>query len=164
MQESELAANYNLNIIGFSKGCVVLNQFLHEFDYYMKTSECDPEDQVGIVSKIKDMYWLDGGHSGGGNTWVTSRDLLETFSKLGNLNFFFICFLRFFLGITPHIHVSPYQIKDDRRPWIKKEEKVFFNTLCSLKVQVQRVVHFANVPPSIDHHFSILNAFHQNCN
>lgn len=75
---------YNLVIIGFSKGAVVLNQFLYEF-HYLKTLTPDDSSVMGIVSRIKDMYWLDGGHSGGKNTWITSRPLLETFTRLGGL-------------------------------------------------------------------------------
>lgn len=73
---------YDLIVIGFSKGCVVLNQFLYEF-HYLKT--LTPDVSSLIVSKIRDMYWLDGGHSGGKNTWITSRPLLETLTRLGNV-------------------------------------------------------------------------------
>lgn len=84
----------NLTLIGFSKGTVVLNQFLYEF-HYLKTLTPDDETSMNIVNKIKDMYWLDGGHSGGKNTWITSRPLLETLTRLGkytqkfNLCYFF---------------------------------------------------------------------------
>jgi len=36
-----------------------------------------------LVSRIQDMYWLDAGHAGGKNTWITSRSLLETLTRLG---------------------------------------------------------------------------------
>lgn len=74
--------NNNLKLIGFSKGTVVLNQFLYEF-HYLKTLTPDDQTSMNIVNKIKDMYWLDGGHSGGKNTWITSRPLLETLTRLG---------------------------------------------------------------------------------
>lgn len=71
----------NITLIGFSKGCIVLNQFLYEF-HYLKTATAD--NVLQIVSKITDMYWLDGGHSGvEKNTWISSRDLLETLTGLG---------------------------------------------------------------------------------
>lgn len=75
---------YDLILIGFSKGCVVLNQFLYEY-HYLKT--LTPDVSSLIVSKIKTMYWLDGGHSGGKNTWITSKPLLETLTRLGNCQF-----------------------------------------------------------------------------
>lgn len=60
-------------MIGFSKGCVVLNQFLYEFQH-IKSSD---DELKSFISKIESMYWLDGGHSGGKNTWITSRTVLE---------------------------------------------------------------------------------------
>lgn len=75
----------NLTLIGFSKGCVVLNQFIYEF-HYLKTLTPDNEILSRFVDRITDMYWLDGGHPGHKNTWITSRCLLETLSRLGELN------------------------------------------------------------------------------
>ena len=66
-----------------------------------------------------------------------------------------------FVGINVHIHVSPYQVQDDRRPWIKKEEKIFYTTLRNITACVQRRVHFGDLPPSIVQHFSILNEFYE---
>lgn len=51
-----------------------------------------------LVSRIKHMYWLDGGHGGGKNTWITSRSLLETLCRLGNLE------------IKPKLMVTKYLI------------------------------------------------------
>lgn len=70
-----------LVLIGFSKGCVVLNQLIYEF-HYLKTLTPDDDTMSKLVSRIRDMYWLDGGHSGGKNTWITSRSLLETLTRL----------------------------------------------------------------------------------
>lgn len=70
-----------LILIGFSKGCVVLNQLIYEF-HYLKTLTPDDDTMSKLVSRIRDMYWLDGGHSGGKNTWITSRSLLETLTRL----------------------------------------------------------------------------------
>ncbi|KAK9738203.1 C2orf69 [Popillia japonica] len=134
---------YDISLIGFSKGCVVLNQFLYEF-HYLKTLTPDDQTSMGIVSRIKDMYWLDGGHSGGKNTWITSRPLLETLTRL---------------GIKVHVHVTPYQIQDDRRPWIKKEEKLFSDILRRLGAPVDRSVHFENVCPNLFIHFDVINVF-----
>lgn len=36
------------------------------------------------------MYWLDGGHGGQKNTWITSRSLLETLTRMGELWFLYI--------------------------------------------------------------------------
>ncbi|CAB0001248.1 unnamed protein product [Nesidiocoris tenuis] len=133
----------NVSLIGFSKGCVVLNQFLYEF-HYLKTLTPDDESMSDLVNKIHDMYWLDGGHSGGKNTWITSRSLLETLARL---------------GVTVHIHVTPYQINDDRRPWIRKEEKAFSDWLKKLGAPVNRTVHFENLSPSLKSHLEVLDVF-----
>ncbi|XP_060527137.1 mitochondrial protein C2orf69 homolog isoform X2 [Cylas formicarius] len=132
-----------LKLIGFSKGCVVLNQFLHEFHHF-KVAPKEDEEVFGVMARIEDMYWLDGGHSGGTNTWVTSKTVLETLASS---------------SIRVHVHVTPYQIDDDRRPWIKKEEKTFSDTLVKLGCDIKRSVHFEGVPPTLLTHFEVLNAF-----
>ncbi|CAH1119351.1 unnamed protein product [Phaedon cochleariae] len=137
--------NCDIKLVGFSKGCVVLNQFLYEFQYY-KTFSSDDSDTCKIISRIKQMYWLDGGHAGGKNTWITSKPLLETLANL---------------RISIHVHVTPYQIKDDHRPWIRKEEKLFSETLKKFGAPVHRKIHFENDSPSLEMHFSILNEFMQ---
>ncbi|XP_066992811.1 mitochondrial protein C2orf69 homolog isoform X2 [Anabrus simplex] len=135
----------NLVLVGFSKGCVVLNQFLYEF-HYLKTLTPDDDTMMRLVTRIRDMYWLDGGHAGGKNTWITSRSLLETLTRL---------------GIGVHIHVTPYQVNDERRPWIRKEEKAFGDLLRRLGAPVQRTLHFENQVASLCTHFEVLSAFRQ---
>nr|CAI5819715.1 unnamed protein product [Callosobruchus analis] len=137
--------NCELRLIGFSKGCVVLNQFLHEFKYYLATAE--NLEKPDLLTRIKDMYWLDGGHNGGKNTWITSKSLLATLATL---------------GIRAHVHVSPYQIQDDRRPWIGKEEKLFSENAKKLGVAISRTVHFKDIPPALNVHFDILKVFANN--
>ncbi|KAF4517493.1 hypothetical protein B566_EDAN004532 [Ephemera danica] len=134
-----------LILVGFSKGCVVLNQILYEF-HYLKTLTPDDDTMMRLVSRIQEMYWLDGGHAGGKNTWITSRSLLETLTRLG-------------IGI--HVHVTPYQVQDERRPWIRKEEKTFTELLRRLGAPVTRTLHFENQPASLLTHFEVLTAFRQ---
>jgi Uncharacterised protein family UPF0565 len=83
----------------------------------MKTLTPDDSSMMKLVSRIKHMYWLDGGHGGGKNTWITARSLLETLCRL---------------GIAVHVHVTPYQVQDDHRPWLRKEEKQFTDLLKKL--------------------------------
>lgn len=70
-----------------------------------------------------------------------------------------ITFSHFFSGIRIHVHVTPYQIEDERRPWIKKEEKTFSDVLIKMGAPVVRKVHFANVTASLLSHFNILQEF-----
>ncbi|CAH0382518.1 unnamed protein product [Bemisia tabaci] len=132
-----------ITLVGFSKGCVVLNQFLYEF-HYMKTLTPDDTTMMRLVSNITDMYWLEGGHAGVKNTWITSRSLLETLTRL---------------NIRIHVHVTPYQICDKRRPWIRKEEKTFSNMLKRLGAPIERVFHFENHPTDLSIHFEVLSVF-----
>lgn len=136
----------SLALMGFSKGCVVLNQFIYEFHYY-KTLTPDDSTMMRLVSRIKDMYWLDGGHGGGKNTWITSRSLLETLCRL---------------GINVHVHVTPYQIQDDHRPWIRKEEKAFTDLLKRLGAPFDRHLYPSEAnSTNLFTHFEVLNRFRQ---
>jgi len=90
------------------------------------------------------MYWLDGGHSGSKNTWIISRCLLETLTRL---------------NIRIHVHVTPYQIGDDQRLIIRREERLFSNSLRSFGASIQRYVHFESLPPSLSAHFQLLTEF-----
>lgn len=154
-----------LSIVGFSKGCVVLNQLLYEFHYLkvnagsmsllnglvgITLSVCSqtltPDDPTmnPLLSCIEDMYWLDGGHNGGKNTWITSRSLLETLCRL---------------NIRVHVHMTPYQLTDERRPWIRKEERMFSDLLLRFNAHIKRYVHFENEPASLQQHFRLIGEF-----
>jgi hypothetical protein len=118
------------------------------------------------MGRIKKIIWLDGGHSGGKDTWVTSSDILSSFPSTGNIYSYsnsYIWFLNFLsifvLGIMVDIHVTPYQVNDDRRPWISKEERQFHTNLKKLGVVLFRKVHFAEEPPSLENHFLLLKLF-----
>ncbi|KAG8262871.1 hypothetical protein J6590_045070 [Homalodisca vitripennis] len=71
----------DIQLMGFSKGCVVLNQFIYEF-HYCKTLTPEDDSMCQLIPRIRHMFWLDGGHAGGKNTWITSRSLLETLTRL----------------------------------------------------------------------------------
>lgn len=133
----------SIKLIGFSKGCVVLNQFLYSF---LGLKEDPAEDILLLTSRITDLYWLEGGHSGTSETWVVNKAVLENFASMKK---------------TVHIHVTPYQVCCDTRPRIGKEEKLFRETLLRLGVKIQRILHFADEQRSLENHFQVLNAFHQ---
>lgn len=137
----DLNQNAPITLIGFSKGCVVMNQFLYSF-LALKNEPVD--DLVSFISRIGDMYWLEGGHSGAAETWVTNRAVLENFASMGK---------------KVHIHVTPYQVFCDTRPRIGKEEKIFRDILMRLGCDVNRVLHFEDLPRSVQNHFQILLTF-----
>ncbi|GAB0098176.1 UPF0565 protein C2orf69 homolog [Sergentomyia squamirostris] len=134
-----------LTLIAFSKGSVVLNQFIYEF-HYLKTLTPDDSSMMRLVSRIRDMYWLDGGHSAPKNTWITSRSLLETLTRL---------------NINLHVHVTPYQVLDDRRPWIRRDEKAFTDLLKRLGAPLTRTLHFDTGVTNLFTHFEVLEVFRQ---
>lgn len=112
----------------------------------MKTLTPDDCSMMKLVSRIKHMYWLDGGHGGGKNTWITARSLLETLCRL---------------GICVHVHVTPYQVQDDHRPWLRKEEKQFTDLLKKLGcVGLSRTLHSGDSNMSnLFTHFEVLENF-----
>lgn len=134
----------NLTLVGFSKGCVVLNQLIYEF-HYAKTLTPGDDHMMRFMERIVDMYWLDGGHAGGKNTWITSRSLLETLTRL---------------NVNVYIHVSPYQVQDEGRPWIGREEKTFTRLLKKLGAKVNRYLHNdRGLSHSLLMHFEVLADF-----
>ncbi|TGZ51704.1 mitochondrial protein C2orf69 homolog [Temnothorax longispinosus] len=136
----------NLSLMGFSKGCAVLNQFLYEFHYYDDNSSDDPNIN-NFIKLIKDMWWLDGGHNGPRNTWITDQNILRSFVKL---------------RINAHIHVTPYQMRDKDRPWIQMEENMFNDTLQKMGVSVQRILHFSDKARNLSSHFNVLTDIKSN--
>uniref|UniRef100_A0A8C3THT3 Chromosome 2 open reading frame 69 n=1 Tax=Chelydra serpentina TaxID=8475 RepID=A0A8C3THT3_CHESE len=129
----------SFTLIGFSKGCVVLNQLLYELKEAKKDKNTD-----AFIKNIRAFYWLDGGHSGGSNTWVTDPEVLKEFAET---------------GIAVHAHVTPYQVFDTMRSWIGKEHKKFVQILEEFGVQVNKLLHFADEVPSLDNHFRVHEVF-----
>lgn len=126
-------------IVGFSKGCVPLNQLLYD-----KTeAESDP-DVVDLFSKVTDMFWLDGGHNGGSNTWLNDDRILEKWSKT---------------KVVFHAHVTPYQVDDSFRRWIGTEYRRFKEKLKKRGISVLAKLHFENEERSLDNHFNVLTVF-----
>lgn len=142
--ESEITYSKNeepkLTLMGFSKGCVVLNQLLHEFYHCQSKTEPDVKGN-NFIKLIQSMWWLDGGHGGSKNTWITEKLILESFAKL---------------KIHVYVHVTPYQIKDPHRPWIGSEESCFCGTLQSMGIPIVRTLHFADQSPNLKAHFNVL--------
>ncbi|XP_077584375.1 mitochondrial protein C2orf69 homolog [Stigmatopora nigra] len=132
-------AGFSLTLVGFSKGCVVLNQVLYELD----GAKADPSlgDFAGSIS---DIFWLDGGHPGGSETWVTDQKLLGHLAAS---------------GIRVHAHVTPYEVRDPMRAWVGREHESFVKTLEELGACLHRKVHFEDQPPSIENHFKVIQEF-----
>lgn len=52
-------------------------------------------------------------------------------------------------------------MQDDRRPWIRKEEKTFTDLLRRLGAQVTRHLHYDSQTANLMTHFEVLQAFCQ---
>ena len=140
-----------LTLVGFSKGVVVLNQILHDLHIINSVEPKgggDMDDDVSRFSdKIERMIWLDGGHNGGKDTWITDEEVLKTLATKTTINI--------------EVKVTPYQVQDNRRPWIGKEEKRFRNILGNKfdlisSKRLIRGLHFAEEEANIENHFKIL--------
>lgn len=60
-----------------------------------------------------------------------------------------------------HVHLTPYQVQDDRRPWIRKEEKIFTDLLRRLGAPITRHLHYDSQTANLMTHFEVLQAFCQ---
>ena len=107
----------------------------------------EKEDLKRFSEQIEKMIWLDGGHNGGKDTWITDEAVLETLAKKTNIEI--------------EVKVTPYQVKDNRRPWIGQEEKRFRNILgfefhLWKSNRLSRDLYFEEEEANIDNHFRIL--------
>ncbi|XP_015252465.1 PREDICTED: UPF0565 protein C2orf69 homolog [Cyprinodon variegatus] len=130
---------FSLILVGFSKGCVVLNQVAYE----LAAARADPK-MSAFVDRISDMFWLDGGHPGGSETWVTDRKVLMELAAC---------------GVSIHAHVTPYEVLDPMRAWVGREYRHFIRTLEELGACPSNKLHFEEEPPSIENHFRVLLEF-----
>lgn len=58
------------------------------------------------------------------------------------------------------MHVTPYQVQDDHRPWLRKEEKAFTDLLKRLGCNITRTLHSndSNIS-NLFTHFEVLENF-----
>lgn len=131
--------DFSMVLVGFSKGCVVLNQMVYELAGARANPKLAP-----FVERISDMYWLDGGHPGGSETWVTDKRALRELASS---------------GVAIHAHVTPYEVCDPMRAWVGREHQRFIKTLEELGACVNQKLHFENEIPSIENHFRVIQDF-----
>ncbi|XP_071774398.1 mitochondrial protein C2orf69 homolog [Centroberyx gerrardi] len=134
-----IPSGFSLTLVGFSKGCVVLNQMVYE----LAGARADPRLSA-FVERISDMYWLDGGHPGGSETWVTDKRVLKELAAS---------------GVAIHAHVTPYEVCDPMRAWVGREHGRFVKTLEEFGTRLNQKLHFADEPASIENHFRVIREF-----
>lgn len=134
-----IPSGFSLALVGFSKGCVVLNQLVYE----LPGAHSDPE-MSNFLQCVTDMYWLDGGHPGGSETWVTDKQVLRELASS---------------GVSVHAHVTPYEVCDPMRAWVGREHSHFIKTLEEFGACPSKKLHFKDEPPSIENHFRVIQEF-----
>ncbi len=91
--------------------------------------------------------------------WKRSVDWVSFMVRLDNYSYLPVFYL-FFEGISIHVHVTPYQVQDDHRPWIRKEEKAFTDLLKRLGCTLTRHLHSSESTCSnLFTHFEVLENF-----
>ncbi|XP_072252634.1 mitochondrial protein C2orf69 homolog [Leuresthes tenuis] len=134
-----IPSGFSLSLVGFSKGCVVLNQMVYELP-----GACADPQMSAFVKHISDMFWLDGGHPGGSETWVTDKQVLKVLAAS---------------GVSVHAHVTPYEVCDPMRAWVGREHGHFIKTLEEFGACPSKKLHFEDEPPSIENHFRVIQEF-----
>lgn len=134
-----IPSGFSLILVGFSKGCVVLNQLVYE----LPGARADPQVSH-FVKRITDMFWLDGGHPGGSETWVTDKQVLKELASS---------------GVSIHAHVTPYEVCDPMRAWVGREHALFIKTLEEFGACPSKKLHFEDEPPCIENHFRVILDF-----
>ena len=138
-----------ITLVGFSKGCVVLNQLLEELTALRLAK--GPVDLSKFASRIRRFIWLDGGHNNGEHAmiWPTDDNLLNTL--LDN-------------QIDIEIYVTPFQINSSN-PYKIHHTKQYGKFLELLQTRLANVrnyrneMFFANERASIEKHFELLTVF-----
>lgn len=141
-----------LVLVGFSKGCVVLNQIVHELDHVLhddhhhsaSNGAVGDFDDHAFLKLVKEIYWLDSGHNGESGAWITREKDIKALVSL---------------GAELHVHVTPQQVSDPHRMWIGEEHTMFLEELKRLGATVYDKCHFKLQPRSLENHFKVLNKF-----
>lgn len=129
-------------VVGFSKGCSVLNQMLHEWNLLSSSpNNCQRTEQFS--SNITHLCWLDSGNCGHSGAWVTDSVCLTAVPQE-------VCF---------HVHTTPYQTNDKFRPWIGEEHATFVDHLKNNSRKHVERIHFEDEEPSLENHFKLLRSF-----
>ncbi|KRY28254.1 hypothetical protein Tsp_11781 [Trichinella spiralis] len=135
-----------IHLIGFSKGSTAINELVLEFVNVIRNVKSPPHN---VLNRVVSIHWLDAGHSGNSDVWITNGDLIRALVEaLPNVSFF--------------IHLTPYQMKDRNRPWIAEEEKQFSSHLLTHNAKVKRKEYMQDENTSLENHFRLLEQFDPN--
>ncbi len=150
----DLSSDLPIIIVGFSKGCIVLNEICRELSILTLNSEMNVE-LMKLVGNFKHFIWLDGGHNGTSCAWLTESSVLVNLLNL---------------GINLYVYVTPYQISENNpKKWAVKEHRVFINLIekyFSREINFKAKIYYLNEDNvydsknyELDAHFKILQLF-----
>lgn len=109
--------------------------------HIMQPTATDVDNVTLLLGRLKGLYWLDAGHSGGTGAWVTDPDLLGMLAGL---------------GVSVWVLVTPQQVMDPHRLWIGEEEREFVDKLRSCGATVNETLHFESEERSLNNHFRVI--------
>lgn len=153
--ENKLDPSLPIIYCAFSKGCVVLNQLCKELSIIKNLNESSfsQEDQSSqlndFLKQVKHLIWLDGGHSGTCDSWLTNEETIELIEK-----FNWACY----------VYVTPYQLKS-RKFWAIEEYQKFIDILIKYKVKMKNIYYFQEKEDEdydVNLHFELLKHFDTN--
>ncbi|WZZ56017.1 hypothetical protein YC2023_056124 [Brassica napus] len=150
-------------LLGFSKGGVVINQFLSEMSS-LDTNSAGEHEEVGIIpaskesflNSISEVHYIDVGLNSFG-AYITDQNVVQRISQ------------RLTGGgggssVSVFVHGTPRQWRDEQRGWIVKEKDELVRLLKSEgensggKLQVHDRFYFADRLPDLQMHFEIIDA------
>ena len=109
--------------------------------HILQPSVTDIDNVSLLLGRLRGLYWLDAGHSGGAGAWVTDTELLGILAGL---------------GVIVWVHVTPQQVSDPHRVWIGEELRDFVDKLKNFGATVHETLHFEHEERSLDNHFRVL--------
>ena len=147
LKDNQTPIDPNLPIIlcAFSKGCVILNQLCKELQDFGENSELKEASTHSFLKQIHHSIWLDGGHSGTKNSWITKEEIVSLIKGL---------------KWSCYVYVTPYQVKSPKY-WAVEEYNTFVSLLKDSNVNMKHAYYFEEKEEDfdVDIHFEILKAF-----
>lgn len=128
----------------------MLNQLCNELAELEKLDAANPafKQLVDFKSCLKHLIWLDGGHSGNSDSWITKEDIVDLIKRMH-----LICY----------VYVTPYQLKS-RKLWAIEEYEKFCALLEKINVDCKKIYYFQDKEDDFDvnFHFEVLKEFDAN--
>lgn len=142
------------HLVGFSKGGVVLNQVLSEVAacWEQSRNHADsgsiPPQVTNFIRQLGELHFLDAGLNCRG-AHLTDPQVLQSLSK---------AMQDAAPGLRIHLHGTPRQWDNEKRPWVRQEKMQFQALLEQNDVVVVEHKYFAEGEPTLLMHFEAIEA------